>query len=669
MSLEANAYRPLVEIQPDFSFKEIGDVVSLFEDKDHRYEISNIYEVLHQFQKSTRKVPNFGYSSSTYWLYFDLVSRFSKDIVILLEVSYPLLDYIDFYVFDGKALVKHISTGDRRIFFERDLQHKNFLVTIEMEPQKEYRVFVKIRSQGSIQVPIRLLNHKRYVIEEHFNQLMQGIYYGIMVAMVFYNLFLLLSIKDLTYLYYIVYILGISLFNLVFTGYAFEYLWPYYPDFGNQVMPFSIGFLAFFGSIFSVKFLRLRNYSLVFYRLFLALIVIYFSIMVLSFILSYEISIKIANYTIILFAFLSISSSLLTYKKGWKPARFYFISWIALLVGMLLLALKQLGLLPSNFLTNYGVQIGSASEVILLSLALADRVNVLKEEKEKAEREILETKVLMLESFSRFVPKHFVNILQKESILDIKKGDATEKEITVMFNDLKNFTVIAEMLNTKETFEFLNKYLEVMSPIILNHRGIIDKFVGDEIMALFDQSVDDSLDAAIAMRRALKNFNESVYNLNLPYVEMGIGINHGKLMLGTVGSEERLDTTVIGDTVNVASRIQQLTRHYGVPIILTENAVSNIRQKEKYYLRKLIPMRIKGKIDPIRIYECFNTDQEEKFEKKLETLPKYNEALYLFETKKFKDSFEIFEEILKSNPNDHVIHFYLEKMRQMNLES
>jgi class 3 adenylate cyclase/HAMP domain-containing protein len=268
----------------------------------------------------------------------------------------------------------------------------------------------------------------------------------------------------------------------------------------------------------------------------------------------------------------------------------------------------------------------------------------------------------MLDSFSRFVPKHFANILQKESILDVKEGDATEKDLAILFNDIKNFSTLAEMLSVKQTFEFLNTYFEIMNPIILKYRGFIDKFIGDEIMALFDCNPDFPLDAAIEMRLRLKEFNEKIKHLNLPTVDMGVGLNYGKVILGTVGSKERLDTTVIGDTVNTAERIQQLTRIFKTPILLTENIKNNLQQTEKYYLRRLQKVRVKGKLEPVQIYECFNVDPDEQIEKKLQTLDKYEEAIHLMHNKNFTDAILLFKEIHSINPNDFVVKIYLEKL-------
>ncbi len=655
-----------VIIIKDLKEKNIGKEVYILEDKENNKDLSTILKSFHQFERSKQEIPNFGYTNSSFWIYFKILNEEKDTQKLLLELYYPLLDEVDYYLIDNGKIIKEIKTGDRRLFKYREIYHKNFLFLLELEKNKEYEILFRVKSEGSIQIPLRLVSYKVFLEKEHIEQFIQGIYYGVMIVMILYNLFLFISIRDKSYLYYILYIFGIMMFSLIFTGYAYELLWPEAPIFGNMILSFMVNFLILFAGLFSLNFLRMKELTPILYKILFGLNIVIFINMILSLILAYKIIIKITTYSVLPFVVIVMMAGIITFRKGWKPARFYILAWTLLLISMVILALKQLGILPSNFFTNYSLQIGSALEVVLLSLGLADRINVLKEERERAQQELLNTKILMLDSFSRFVPKHFTTILHKETILDIKPGDAIEKEITVLFNDIKKFSTLSEMMSVRETFEFLNTYFEIMNPIILNHRGFIDKFIGDEIMAIFDCEVDYALDCAIAMRMRLVEFNKRIEKMNLPQVDMGIGINHGKLMLGTVGSKERLDTTVVGDTVNTAARIQQLTRIYKAPILLTQNAVNKIQKKEKYYLRKLKKVRVKGKLELIDMYECFNADEERQIEKKLETLKKYEEGLYLLEHKDVKNAYSIFKELQTMNPEDTVIKVYIELIERVN---
>jgi class 3 adenylate cyclase/HAMP domain-containing protein len=355
-----------------------------------------------------------------------------------------------------------------------------------------------------------------------------------------------------------------------------------------------------------------------------------------------------------------------------QKIKIYFVLlglMIAIIIFFSFYEISSYLLKPIKKLTRASIEVANRNYHVKLYTFSNDELGILTKNFNRMVQEIkdyVERIEFIVDSFSRFVPKHFANILQKESILDVKPGDATEKDLAILFNDIKNFSTLAEMLSVKETFEFLNTYFEIMSPIILKYKGFIDKFIGDEIMALFDCNPDFLLDAAIEMRLRLKEFNEKIKHLNLPTVDMGIGIHYGKVVLGTVGSQERLDTTVVGDTVNTASRIQQLTRVFKTPILITDSVKEKLKNIDKYYLRKLQKVRVKGKKEPVQIYECFNVDSDEQIEKKLQTLQKFEEAIEFIHNKKIQDAIVLLKEIYQINPEDIVVQVYLERYERLN---
>ncbi len=179
-------------------------------------------------------------------------------------------------------------------------------------------------------------------------------------------------------------------------------------------------------------------------------------------------------------------------------------------------------------------------------------------------------------AYSRFVPRQFLNLLQKDSILDVKLGDHLHREMSILFSDIRSFTTLSEKMTPEENFKFINSYLSRMEPEIMKNRGFIDKYIGDSIMALFSGGADDAIRAAIAMLHKLVEYNQHRQSIGYDPVQIGIGINTGSLMLGTVGGQNRMDGTVISDAVNLASRIESLTKEYGVSLLISHQTFANI---------------------------------------------------------------------------------------------
>ncbi|TAF33592.1 MAG: response regulator, partial [Oscillatoriales cyanobacterium] len=182
----------------------------------------------------------------------------------------------------------------------------------------------------------------------------------------------------------------------------------------------------------------------------------------------------------------------------------------------------------------------------------------------------LEAELEITQATSRFVPNEFLGFLGCESIVDIKLGDAVQLEMSVLFSDIREFTTLSEQMTPEDNFKFINSYLSHMEPLIVENRGFIDKYIGDAIMALFSEGADDAVRAGIAMLHALVEYNQERASAGYIPIKIGVGINTGSLMLGIVGGPSRMDGTVISDAVNLASRIESLTKKYGVSLLITD---------------------------------------------------------------------------------------------------
>ncbi len=265
----------------------------------------------------------------------------------------------------------------------------------------------------------------------------------------------------------------------------------------------------------------------------------------------------------------------------------------------------------------------------------------------------------MNEANARFVPRQFLEYLGKDSIADIQLGDQIQKEMTVLFTDIRDFTSISEKMTPKENFNFLNNYLGYMEPVIRNNHGFVDKFIGDSIMALFPDNTEDAINAAIEMRIKLIEFNHIIGQFGMEPIDSGIGIHAGSLMLGIVGGEGRMEGTVISDAVNLASRLEGLTKHYGSSILITEETLIKISDPTNYNYRFLDVVKVKGKNEAVYIFEVIDGDSELIRELKNNTKKTFNKAIQLYKNKEFKDSMSEFKKVVKENPTDKSSMIYI----------
>lgn len=266
-------------------------------------------------------------------------------------------------------------------------------------------------------------------------------------------------------------------------------------------------------------------------------------------------------------------------------------------------------------------------------------------------------------AYGRFVPHNFLKFLDKESIIDVQLGDQVQQKMTILFSDIRSFTTLSESMSPQENFNFINAYLSQVSPLIRQHQGFIDKYIGDGIMALFPESANDAMLAAIAMQREVANYNQSRQEQGLMPISIGVGIHTGNLMLGTIGERERMETTVIADAVNLASRLEGLTKLYGAGILVSDHTISEIDSQRNYNYRFLDRVRVKGKKEPVAVYEVYDEEIELSGRLKTQTKTAFEQAALAYSNRDFVRAQEIFAEILAINPQDRGAMLYKKRIQ------
>ena len=381
----------------------LGKAMWVFEDVRGDASIEDITSPALQanFRQHDKAVLNAGYSRSVFWLRLDLEYRPQHSAAMqpwLLELAYPPLDDLQLFLPDGEGgyqLSQH--TGDALPFSSRQIKQHNYVFELQLPAAQPQSVYLRLQSQGSIQAPLTLWAPNAYLEEQPARIYVLGIIYGVLLVMLVYNLFIYLSVRDPSYLYYILYIAAFGFYQLSVNGAAIEYFWPNSPWWANAATPFLIGAAALFGCQFARSFLHTSEHSPWVDRALLLMMACGSLVMVLALTASYALALRLATYLALMFTVVIFSAGILALLRGMRVARYFIIAWTAFLAGGVINTLMVLGYLPNMFLTMYASQIGSALEVGLLSLALADRINAMKEERAR----ILQEAGLKLEALNQ----------------------------------------------------------------------------------------------------------------------------------------------------------------------------------------------------------------------------------------------------------------------------
>ena len=276
-------------------------------------------------------------------------------------------------------------------------------------------------------------------------------------------------------------------------------------------------------------------------------------------------------------------------------------------------------------------------------------------------KSLFRKQVQLTEAYQRFVPEQLLQSLDKKSILDVQLGNQVQKEMTILFSDIRSFTNISEKLEPAENFKFVNDYLAAVVPSIRKYDGYVDKYIGDAIMALFTKKSSDAVNSAIDMLSKLAKLNNKRVKEGLPSISIGIGINTGSVMLGTLGVPDRMEGSVISDTVNLSARLEELTKFYKVPLIISSDTEETL--PKSILRREIDEIEVKGKINKVRIFEVFHWEQKKYRDKKIELSPIFKKALVFYRKNDLKNCYKQLKEYEKTLKDDPILNLYFDRCK------
>ena len=553
------------------------------------------------FTRSESARLSLGYTSKAIWVAVPVAQIAAKSDRLILEIT-ALIDSIQFNYLNERGLrLESFVTGRDMPLSSRPLEHHNFIFPITLERASRGFILMRLISQGSMLVPLKLMPESEFYQLDRLELLVFGIYFGLMAVMVLYNLFLYAATRERSYAFYVFYILFFMLFQFALWGFFHELVLPESPQMAKFALPLFLHLATIFQLLFAAQFFQAREIIPRLYKISGYLSFATFLSLLAGGFIPYRWFITMGILTGSGAALLIFFQALILYVKRRKVARFFLIAYTTLIGGVVFLALRNMGIINYSFISSYSAQIGSALEVVLLSLALADRINIWRDEKDKAQKQVIDREREMNRVFQLFVPQKFLELAGETDFTKLELGKSSTREITILFSDIRKFTSLSETMTPEQNFKFLNSYLSRMGPIIRQHGGFIDKFIGDGIMALFSTEPANAARAALAMRHELKAYNTHRAAQGYAPIDIGIGIHTGIVRLGTIGENERWEGTVIGDTVNLASRIENLSSTFNAPIVVSEAVLKTLPADQP--CRELDTIRVKGKQKAVKVFE------------------------------------------------------------------
>lgn len=630
-------------------------------------QVSNLHFILHPTQKTELR------TATTNWVRFKVMNPTDQDIELFLTNATSMhANNIFVYIQNQQG---QFSEVPRKIVSS----FQPFLFT-QVFPAHSSRIYYLAFYYENYSGAINYILQKpyTYAVRAMDRYFMLGTLFGIPLALLLNSLFIYFLLRDKGYLLYVLFVTVYILYNILEQGllngipnYAVS------ASFYVHNSRFLITLMGFSYVLFVKNVLQVPHYLPRLTTVMNVYLVAAIPLAVLSYLnlnnFYYStlhnslLILDVGIYAIIGFILAFIAAVRVT-LKGYQPARYYLAGMICLLIGVISQFLDTMLIfhIPIPVPTTLGLN----ADMILQAIALAVRFNLIQEAELTAQKEIVHQKELNVEihkqalltqqeltlSYARFFPHAFLKMLHKKSITDVKLGDNIESNMTVLFVDLRDFTTILETKSPAESFEFINAHLKNMGPTIRKHGGFIDKYVGDAILALFKTNPANAILTAITIFQLLQQSNVSI--------DMGIGIHYGSLMLGTIGEEKRMDGTVISDTVNTTSRLEDLNKLYKTHILITKQATDALTNKERFKLRFIDHLYMKGKHTDIKIYEVFDIDPPDIIEKKIQLMPDYDKAIGLYQKQQFKEALHLFEQCRHALPNDKVIALYIDRCKK-----
>lgn len=462
----------------DKTTSAIGVGLEYLKDDSHQLSVQQAMAEKRTWMVNDALVFNQGYSDATWWIRFSLENK-NDPVNYILKIAYPVLDYVDIFFVNNEEIVKHIPMGDKLPFHSRPIKHRLFMLPLPMKADETITVYIKVRSTSSIQVPLEIVVDQDFYIDDITESVLHGIFMGGISSIAIYNLLIFFVLRDKTYLYYVCYVLSMFFFLTSLNGWSFQYLWPNSTLWNDTAILMSLNGVVIFSIAFGRRFLQLDKLGKNLVRSAQMWTVLCLVCFVIFFFAPYSIGIRIVIPFAAIACLWALSTGVYAWKKGQQSAGIYVLAWSGLWLGGIILALNKMHIMPRNFFTDYGVQMGSFLEVLLLSFALAERIN-----QERSLRIIAQNQALVTQKRANEQLEERVDERTKE--LEALNAKLQEISDTDQLTQLKNRRYLDDYIDAK--FKLAQKEKHPFSILLIDvdhFKKVNDQYghlVGDDCL-------------------------------------------------------------------------------------------------------------------------------------------------------------------------------------------
>lgn len=528
---------------------DISSNLLIYEDKTQKLSLNNVKDK--KFNAFSSNVPNLGISKSVFWVKITIKNT-SNSHNLLLDLALPTLDNVVFYYPEDNETYGSKIISEEVSFSNRQYKDPNYLFDLDLKKEEIKTYFLKINSSEGIQLPIKIATKETIFNQIKKRDILSGIYFGVMLVMILYNLFIYFSVRDKSYIYYVIYILLILLTQTSLQGYPFQYLWPNIPQIAKNSLFIFPSLVSIAGIMFMKVFLKTNYYTPVLSKFSYLFYFSYSISIIFALITQYKISFIIMEISSMIVSFYMLYTAIVVLKKGYQPAKYFLAAWSIFLIGVVIYILKDFEVLPFNNFTRYTMHIGSGIETVLLSFALAARINVYKKERLEAlkekERVVREQNIILEEKVkerTKELNQVLTNLKQTQSqLVDAEKmsslgqltaGIAHEinnpinfvsSSISPLRRDIKDIESIIkkyEEINVSDNLEEKLKEVEALK------QEIDYEYIKAELETIIN-SIQDGAERTKEIVSSLRNFSR-LDEIDLQKADINEGIESTLVLL------------------------------------------------------------------------------------------------------------------------------------------